>query len=143
MLPCARPDIHDMVCRQHRVLVMLYHNQRIPQIFQAFQRMQQLVIVPLVEANTGLIQNIGHAYQAGANLRRQADTLGFPAGEGTSCPCQRQVVQPHIYQEADPGADFLQHLRPNHFLLLRQLQIPQKRMQPADGQIGNFMNIFP
>ena len=64
MLSCSRPDIHNMICCKHGVFIMLHYNQCISQIFQIPKGIQQLVIIPLVQADTGLIQNIGHSYQS-------------------------------------------------------------------------------
>ena len=64
--------------------VMLHHNQGIAQVTQVLQGCQQPVVVPLVQTDTGLIQDVTYAHQSGANLSCQTDTLGFTAGQ---CPC--------------------------------------------------------
>ena len=71
VLPGSRPDIHDAVRRPHRVLVVLHHDQGIAQIPQMPQCRQQLVVVPLVQADAGLIQDISNAHQPGTDLGSQ------------------------------------------------------------------------
>ncbi len=81
--PGGRADIHNVVGGPHGVLVVLHHDQGIAQIPQALEGSQQLVVVPLVQADGGLVQNIQHPHQAAADLRGQTDTLALPAGQGT------------------------------------------------------------
>ena len=107
MLACARTDIHDVIRRQHGVLVMLHHDQRVAQIPQMLERRQQLVVVPLMEADAGLVKNVGHAHQAGSDLGRQTDALGLAAGERSRGAGKSQVIQPHVDQEFHPGPDLL------------------------------------
>ena len=86
MFTGAWSDIHHIIRRQHRVLIVLYHKQGIAHILQVPQRVQQFIIVSLMQADAGLIQNIAYTYQAGANLGCQPDSLCFPAGQRASCP---------------------------------------------------------
>ena len=122
-------DIHDMVRSQHGILVMLHHDQRITQIPQVLQGIQQLIVVPLMQTDAGLIQNIAYPHQTGADLRRQADSLCFAAGKACRCPGQREIIQSHVHQEAHSGADLLQDALSNEFLLRRQLHLRQEFLQ--------------
>ncbi len=80
MLPGPRADIHDIVRRPHGILVVLHHQHRVAQVPQMDQGVQQLVIIPLVEADAGLIQDIRHAHQTRADLGGQPYPLGLAAG---------------------------------------------------------------
>ena len=106
MLPGSRTDIHDVIRRQHGILVMLYHDQRIAEIAQMLQSGKQLVVVPLVEPDAGLIQDICHSDQSGTDLGRKPDPLRLTAGKRPRGAGKRQVIQPHIHQEFDPCPDF-------------------------------------
>ena len=129
MLPCTGTDIHDMVCFPHSVLVVLHHNDGIAQVPQVLQGTEQLVVVPLVEPDAGLVQDVGHAHQTGADLGGQAYPLGLPAGERAGGSRQSQIIQPHIHEKLDPCPDFLQDLSAYQRLLVRQLQILQEFLQ--------------
>ena len=83
MFSGSRPDIHNIIRRPHRILIMLHNKNRISQIPQVKQSRKQLVIVPLVKTNTWLIQNIGNSHQTGANLSCQTDSLSLSAGKGS------------------------------------------------------------
>ena len=97
----ARPgaDVDEVVRRAHGVLVVLHHNEGIAQIPQPPQGGQQLVVVPLVQADGRLIQNIQHPHKAAADLSSQPDALALAAGERSACTCQRQISQPHGLQK--------------------------------------------
>ena len=53
--PGARADVNHIVRGAHGVLVVLHHNQGVAQIPEIFQGREQLVVVPLVQADAGLV----------------------------------------------------------------------------------------
>ena len=96
-----------MIRRQHRILVMLHHDQRIAQVFQILERRDQLVIISLVQSDAGLVQNIADAHQTGTDLRCQTDSLRLAAGQTSGCSGKRQVLQTDFHQEPDTGTNLL------------------------------------
>ena len=66
-----------MVCLEHHILVMLDHDDGIPQITELLQRMDEAHIVSLVEADARLIEDIEYFDQLGTDLRRQTNTLAL------------------------------------------------------------------
>ena len=62
----ARPraDVHDIIRRAHRVLVVLDHDQRIAEVAQTLERREQLVVVALVQTDGRLVEDIEDAHQA-------------------------------------------------------------------------------
>src|SRR5690606_37503631 len=56
----SRPgaDVDDVVGHPHRVLVVLDHDQGVAQVAQADQRLDQALVVPLVEADRGLVEDV-------------------------------------------------------------------------------------
>src|SRR5699024_2041963 len=107
---------------------------------QSFQRTNQLDIVALLQANTGLIQNIEYAHQLRTNLCSQANTLRLPARKRLCLPVQRQVVQANIQQEVNAVAHLFQHLTANFLLALIQIQIVDGMAQPADIHLYQVIN---
>ena len=79
MLSRTGSDVHDTVRGPHGVLVMLHHQYAVAQIPEMGQRLKELVIIPLMEPDAGLVQDIGHSHQAGAYLGSQTDALGLSA----------------------------------------------------------------
>ena len=54
---------------------MFDDHHSIAHIAQAQQRIQQRLVIARVQADTGLVEDIGHAHQAAAQLAGQADAL--------------------------------------------------------------------
>src|SRR5207237_9317143 len=104
----ARPQVKNVVRAPHRLGVVLDHDYGVAEIPEPKQRVQQPLVIPLVQADGRLIQDVQHADQAGPDLCRQTDALAFPAGERGRGPIQRQVVQANVDEEAQPLADLLQ-----------------------------------
>ena len=105
----AGTEIDDVIGRPHRVLVVLDHQHRVAHVAQPLQRLQQPVVVPRVQADRRLVQDVQHADQPAADLAGQADALRFAAGQRGGGAVQGQVVQSDVQQESQPAADFLEH----------------------------------
>ena len=76
----AGSHVDDVVRRAHRVLIVLHHEHGVAEVAQMAQRVEQLVVVALVQSDGRLVENVEHAHQARADLRRQTD-LWLAAGE--------------------------------------------------------------
>ena len=75
----AGADINDMVGLEHRVLVVLDDDYRVAEVAQALQRGEQLVVVALVQTDARLVEDVQHAHQRRADVRRKADALALAA----------------------------------------------------------------
>ena len=74
--------IHYIVGGANGVFIMLDHDDAIAEIAQPNQGLQQPVIVSLVQADRGFVEDIHDADQACANLTGEANPLGLAAREG-------------------------------------------------------------
>ena len=92
VFPCFRSDIDDIIGSTHGVFIVFDDDERIAQVAQALESFQELVVVPLVQADGRFVQDIEDADQTRPDLGGQADTLSFAAGQGASRPRQCQVV---------------------------------------------------
>ena len=115
------PDVDDPVRRADRLLVVLDHEHGVAQVAQPRERGDELGVVALVQPDRRLVQDVEHAHQARPDLGRQPDALGLAAGERLARPIERQVVQPDVEQEAEPGRDLLEDLAGDRLLALGQL----------------------
>ena len=120
-------DVHNIVRRAHGVLVVLHHQQGVAQVPQVLHGLQQHVVVPLVKADGGLVQDIEHSHEGGADLSGQTDTLALAAGQGPRLPAEGQVLKAHGAQEAQAVFDLLQNPLGNHGLGGIELQLVNKR----------------
>ena len=95
-----------------------------------------------MQANAGFIQYIGHAYQAGTDLGRQADPLRLTSGQRSGSPGKGQIFQPHIQQEVQSCLDLLQYLGADRLLHRRQTQLLQKTTADGNGKLCHLIDIL-
>ena len=98
---------------------------------------EQALVIALVQTDGGLIQDVHHANQSGANLARQTDTLGLAAGERFRRAGERQVVEADVDEELQAIANLFQHFFGDFRPLAGELQIVEEVHRVADAHIGN------
>ena len=116
----ARAEVHDPIRGMHGFFVVLDHQHGVAEIAQLGERVEQLAVVALVQADRWLVQDIHHADQPGADLRGQPDALGLATRKRRRRAIERQVVQAHVEQEAEPVADFFQNFAGHGQLIIAQ-----------------------
>mgnify|MGYP000987074067 CR=1 FL=1 len=75
MLTRSGANIDDVVSGVHRVLIMLHNDQCVAEVAQMAQRRKETVVVALMEADARLIEDVEHAHEPRADLRRQPYAL--------------------------------------------------------------------
>jgi len=78
----TRPHVYDIIGAPYRILIMLDHDKRVPEVTEPPERIDQLLVILLVEANGGFIKHIQHPHQVGPYLGCQADPLRLAARKG-------------------------------------------------------------
>ena len=136
-------DVNDLVCGAHGVLVVLDNDERVAEVPEVLEGIQELVVVPLVQADGRLVEDIEHAHEAGADLGGQADALALAAGEGGRGPGQRQIAEAHVLEEAQPGADFLEDALGDDGLCALQRQVVHELQGFGDGQAAEIGDGHP
>ena len=114
--------IHNIIRTAHGILVVLHHDDRIAQVPQVFQGGNELVVVPLMEADGGLVQHIEHTGKGAADLGRQADALALAAGQSACRAGQGEIIQTDALQKLQPVFDLFENLAADLLLLLRQVR---------------------
>ena len=61
VLPRPGADVDDPVGRRDRVLVVLDDDEGVPQVPQAGQRLDEAAVVPLVQADARLVEDVEDA----------------------------------------------------------------------------------
>src|SRR4051812_4911712 len=89
VLPRVRADVDRPVGRADRVLVVLDDDERVAEIPQPREGLDEPAVVPLVEPDARLVEHVEDAYQARADLGREPDPLRLTAGERARRPIQR------------------------------------------------------
>jgi hypothetical protein len=95
-LPRPWSDVDDPVGSADGLFVVFDDENRVSEIPQVEERVQETLVVSLVQANGGLVQDVEHAHQPGADLRGQSDPLRLSPGEGGGGPAQSEIVQAHV-----------------------------------------------
>ena len=54
-------EVDDVIRAPHRVFVMLHDHQRVPTRTQFLQRIEQLLIIPRMQTDGRLIEDVEHA----------------------------------------------------------------------------------
>ena len=125
----ARTKIENPVRRAHDVRIVLHHQNRISQIAQVLQDLDQPVRVAAVQPNRRLVQHIQRAHQPRSQRSRQLNPLRLASGKRRRQPVERQIFQTHIVQKAQPLADLLQQAARRSPLPPRSTE-PRQRTSP-------------
>ena len=136
MLASLRADVDDPVRGLDGVLVVLDDDQRVGQVTQPRQRLDQPLVVPWVQAGRRLVQHVQHPAQPGPDLGGEPDPLCLTAGQRRRRPVQGQIVQPDIHQETEPRLDLGQRPLGDQLLARGQRQGPQPVRRFADRPRG-------
>ena len=107
--PAPGPMSTTQSARADGVLVVLDDDQRVAEVAQPGQRLDQPVVVALVQPDRRLVEDVEHADQAGADLGGQPDALRLAAGQRARRALEGEVVEPDVEQEAEPRVDLLEH----------------------------------
>ena len=102
----AGTEVDDPVGRAHHLLVVLDDDNGVAAVAESFQRGDKPLVVPRVESDRRLVENVEDPGQTRADLRCQADTLHFAAGKRRGRAVEREVVEPDVEQELEAAADF-------------------------------------
>ena len=132
VLAGARADVDHPVRGADRFLVVLHDDQRVAEVAQPQQGVEQLLVVPLVQADRRLVEHVQHADQAGADLGGEPDPLRLAARQRGGRPVEREVVEPHVEQEAEAGVDLLEDEPGDRHVPLGQVEVEQVLGQLAD-----------
>ena len=73
-------QVQQIIGPPHRVGIVLDHNHRIAEIAKPRQRIQQPLIVALMQSDGRLIENIEDAHQPRPDLRGQTNPLALSSG---------------------------------------------------------------
>ena len=77
----AGAEVDHVVGGADRLLVVLDDDDGVADVAHAHQRFEQPLVVALVQADRGLVEDVDHAGQVRADLARESDALGLAAGE--------------------------------------------------------------
>ena len=112
-------EVDQVVGRLDHLAVVFDQDQRVSQVAQPAQGVQEPGIVAWVEADGRLVEDVQHARQAAADLTRQPDALGFPPRERRRPAPEAEVVEPDVVEELEPVANLADEVAGDVLLVLR------------------------
>ena len=104
-LPRSGAEVQDVVGGPDRLLVVLDDDDGVPGVPQALEHGDEPAVVPLVEADGRLVEDIEDPSQSGADLGGEPDALGLPPREGDRRPAQLEVGHPQPVHDLEAIAD--------------------------------------
>ncbi|OPZ82264.1 MAG: hypothetical protein BWY77_00252 [bacterium ADurb.Bin431] len=110
VLAGAGAEIDDEIGFLNGLLVMLDHHHRIAEVPQPHQGVDEALVVALMQADRGLIEDIEHPHQLRADLGGQADALGLSSRQAPRSAVEGEIVKPDIVEKGEPLADLLEDL---------------------------------
>ena len=140
MLTGTRPHINEPVGGAHGVLVVLDDDHRIADIAQPCQRLEQPLVVALVQSNRRLIEDVQHADETRTNLRRQANTLRLATRERRRRTIERQVPHTNVFEKRQALDDLTEDPLGNQSLGLRQLERRRPSNRLLDRLVGGLVD---
>jgi hypothetical protein len=87
--PSSRPEIKNKIGVADGFFVVLDDEDRVAKVAKFFESLDQAVVVALMQADGGLVEDIKDAAQARADLRRKADALALAAGQRGGAAVER------------------------------------------------------
>ena len=114
----AFAEVQDPVRGADRLLVVLDHDHGVAEVADAGEGREQPLVVALVQADRGLVEDVEDALHAAADLAGQADAVGLAARERRGGAVQGQVADAHRVQEAQARQDLRQQALGHRLLAL-------------------------
>ena len=127
VLARARAHVDEPVGAPHHLLVVLDDEHGVAEVAQPLERADQLVVVALVQPDRRLVEDVEHADELRADLRREPDPLRLAAGERRRRAVELEVADADVVEERQPRADLLQDPLADQPLGLGQLELLHER----------------
>ena len=137
-------DVDEVVGGEHHVAVVFHDDDRVSEVAQLLERVDESLVVALVQADGGFVEDVEHIDELRADLRGEANALALAAAERGRLAVERQIVESHAEQELHARAQFLNNLGRN--LPLHRFEVLAKLVEPVaqfvDVERGHFRDVF-
>ncbi len=130
----AGTEVDHVVGAVDGLFVVLDDQDGVAQVAQFFERVQQAVVVAMVQADGRLVEHVEHAAQLRSDLRGQANALALAAGERGRRAVERNVAQTDCVQKLQALDDLMHDAAGNQRFPSRELDFSgqlRARAKPA------------
>ena len=132
----ARSKIENKIGVADGFFVVLDDENRVAQVAEFFQSLDEAIVVALVQADGRLVEHVENAAQARADLRGKTDALALAAGERGGVAVERKVVEADGAEEFEPLGDLAAEAFGDEGLALSELQVDGRRKRAIERQGG-------
>src|SRR5581483_7494099 len=98
----AWAHVDQPVRAAHHLLVVLHDHDRVADVAQPLERADEARVVPLMEADRRLVEDVQDADELGADLRRQPQPLRLAARERRGRAVEREIADTDVVEEREP-----------------------------------------
>ena len=142
----AGAEIEHIIGMADGFFIVLDDQDGIAQVAEFFQSFNQAVVVALMEADGGLVEDVENAAQARANLRGEANALAFAAGKRGGVAVERKVVEADGAKKFEALGNFAANALGDQGFALSELEVDGRReraveregSEVGDGKSANF-----
>jgi len=120
---------------------MLHHEDTIPEVAEISQGLKEPLVISLVQADARFVEHIQDAHQAGADLGRQPEPLGFAARKGVAGSLQREVGEADLGEELQPLSDLAEEAVGDRLVLGREAKAVKPGPKPAQVELRCLVNV--
>ena len=99
-----------MIGRANRLLVVFHDNDRIAEIAKSSQGAEKSLVIALMQSDARLVEHVKNAGQTRADLRGEANTLRFAAGQRPTLAIQGEIAESDLDEKLQSRLDFVQHV---------------------------------
>src|SRR5882757_4926450 len=117
---------------------MLDHDHGVAEITQIHQGVEQALVVALMQSDRGLIQNVHHTDQSGADLTGEPDALCLAARQSIGAAVQGEVAKPDVAQESQTIIDFFDDLHRDFAAPAGELELAEELQRALHRQRRDF-----
>ena len=136
----AGADVDDVVGGADGVFVVLDDDDGVADVGEVSEGSDEAVVVALVEADGGLVEDVAGSDESGADLGGESDALGLAAGEGSGGAVEGEVLESDGPHEAEPGLDFLEDGLGDGGALGGELEAVEDDRGAFDGEAGEVVD---
>ena len=143
VLAGTRTDVDNVIGDLHRVLVVLNDEDRVAEIAHPHERLDEPLVVALMQTDRGLVEDVQHADQTRTNLRRKPDSLGLATSEGCGVARHRQVIEANIKKEPEASVDLLEDLFGDDRVALVEFEFTEGLCRIGDRHRTEIADVVP
>ena len=134
LLAGAEAHVNNDIGHADHVGVVLHDEDGVALIAQLTQDRDQPLVVPRMEPDRWLVEDIERVDQGRPQRRREVDALRFTTRERRRQAVERQIVESHVAQKTEPLANLAHDLVGHRRILLRKRQVSKEPIGLAHRQ---------